>query len=271
MPYSQNPYTAGLTAGTSVFGENEGRKLSILESLLTHPTHTDSLVDKGDPVCKGGIVGVALESADASTQYVTVVVDNCAYNLNVVASDANGTSAVAIGDQLFISAAGIISKIASGTPFGVALAAADASGDAVVIPVYVGNSAAGAAESGYKSGSRQAVAYPNFAAADVAKSFWVAPAAGRVISAYEVHTTVAGQAGTLQIEKCNTGEAAAAGDVILASAWDLTSTANTPVSKAAVADGKEEFVAGDIFRLKVASGAATSLADATIVMTIEWL
>lgn len=270
MAYSQNPYTAGLAAGSSVFGENEGRKLTILESLLTHPTHSDGFVDKGDPIVANGVVGVALESAAAATDYVTVVVNDCAYNLNVVASDENGTSAVAFGDLLYISASGIINKATTGTPFGRALAAADASVSAVVIPVHVNARGVAGGDAGLKSGARETVSIWNFAAADVAKSFWIAPAAGSVIGAYETHVTVAGQAGGLQIEKCNTGEAAASGDAVLATAWDLTSTANTPVYKAAVGDGKEDFVAGDRFHLLLASGAATSLALATMTMVVEW-
>jgi len=119
------------------------------------------------------------------------------------------------------------------------------------------------------SGSRFDVTYPQVAAADVAKTFFIAPVACKVISAYERHVTVAGQAGTLTIEKLNTGEAPSAGDVVLASAWDLTSTANTPVSKAAVTDGKEIMVAGDALCLKLASGAATSYALGTITVTME--
>jgi hypothetical protein len=119
------------------------------------------------------------------------------------------------------------------------------------------------------SGSRFVVTYPQVAAADVAKTFFIAPFACKVVSAYERHVTVAGQAGTLTIEKLNTGEAPGAGDVVLASAWDLTSAANTPVSKAAVTDGKEIMVAGDALCLKLASGAATSYALGTISVLME--
>lgn len=267
--YTQNPYTPGLPAGSSVFGANEGRKLTLLESLLTHPTHSDGFVDAGDPVAKGGLVGVSMASAEASTEYGAHNIGPAAYNLNVVASNANGTSAVAIGDLLFISSAGIISKDASGTPFGIAMAAASGSASATVIPVLVGvfNEARGA----FIKGARTVVSFPTFAAADVAKRFWVAPAAGRIISATEIHSVVAGQAGTLQVEKCNTGEAAASGDVVLASAFDLTSTVNTPVSVDAVTDGKEKFVAGDSLFLKLASGSATSLAGASLSLVIEWV
>ena len=120
-------------------------------------------------------------------------------------------------------------------------------------------------------GQKFIVQYPQVAAADVAKTFFIAPAACKVLSAYERHVTVAGQAGTLQIEKLNTGEAPGAGDAVLATAFDLTSTANTPVTKAAVTDGKESLVAGDALCLKLASGAATSYALGTITVTMQWI
>ena len=120
-------------------------------------------------------------------------------------------------------------------------------------------------------GARFTVQFPQVAAADVAKTFFIAPASCKVIYAYERHVTVAGQAGTLTIEKLNTGKAPAAGDVVLASAWDLTSTANTPVLKSAVTDGKEVLVTGDALCLKIASGAATSYALGTITVLMEWI
>jgi len=115
------------------------------------------------------------------------------------------------------------------------------------------------------------VQYPQVAAADVAKTFFVAPAACEVIAASERHVTIAGQAGTMTIEKLNTGEAPGTGDVILAAAFDLVSTANTTVTKVAVADGKEQLVAGDALCLKLASGNAASYALGTITVTLKWL
>lgn len=123
----------------------------------------------------------------------------------------------------------------------------------------------------FVKGQKFEVTYSQVAAADVAKTFFIAPSACKVVSAYERHVTVAGQAGTLTIEKLNTGEAPGAGDVLLATAFDLTSTANTPVSKAAVTDGKESLVAGDALCLKLASGAATSYALGTITVTMQWI
>lgn len=115
------------------------------------------------------------------------------------------------------------------------------------------------------------VQYPQVAAADVAKTFFIAPAACEFIAASERHVTVAGQAGTMTIEKLTAAEAPGSGDVLLGEAFDLVSTANTTVTKVAVADGKELLAAGDALCLKVASGAATSYALGTITVTMKWL
>lgn len=260
MAYSQNPYSVGLTAGTRVA---DGKILTFLASDLTGPTSPPAV---GDPVYNAGTPGVALETASASTDYIAVETEGI-WNLNVVASDDAGTSAVAIGDELFISTAGVISKKTSGKFFGVARAAATGSASATVIPVSVGKQVRGSKP---LKGQRFSVSY-NFAAADVAKTVFTAPAACALISAIERHGVVAGQAGTLTLEKCNTGEAAASGDPMLAATWDLTSTINTPVSKAANADGTQLMVAGDAVFLKLASGAATSLANANVTLLLEWM
>ncbi|MCK9579355.1 MAG: hypothetical protein M0Q92_02755 [Methanoregula sp.] len=263
---TQYPAT-GRVAGEEGSISDQGRYVTFVESDLVHPTHTDGLADKGDPVNIGNIVGVVdSASPTAATDLVTVDTEGIWY-LNVVASDDAGTSAVVLGDQLFI-ASGIISKKAGGIPFGKAMGALTGSGTAALCAVKVHQEDPVTSLSGRKF----TVSMP-FAAADVTagKGFFIAPAACRVVSAYEAHGTVAGQAGTLQIEKCNTGEAKTAGDVVLASAFDLTSTINTPVSTAAVADGKELLVAGDQLRLNLASGAATSLADAVITVLMQWL
>lgn len=120
-------------------------------------------------------------------------------------------------------------------------------------------------------GSRFTVQYPQVAAADVAKTFFVAPAACKMVLAYERHVTVAGQAGTLQIEKLTSGTAIGSGDLTLATAFDLTSTTNVPVTKAAVTTALATLAAGDALCLKLASGAATSYALGTITVLMEWV
>jgi predicted RecA/RadA family phage recombinase len=119
-------------------------------------------------------------------------------------------------------------------------------------------------------GQRFEVAYSQIAAADVAKTFWIAPAPCKIISAQERHVTVAGQAATLQIEKLNTGEAPGAGDALLATGFDLTSVANTPVEDLAVANGDEDLVKGDALCLLLAAGNAAAYDLGTITVVLEW-
>ena len=119
-------------------------------------------------------------------------------------------------------------------------------------------------------GSYFEVQYPQVVAADVAKIFYIANEPCKVISAYERHVTVAGQAGTLTIEKLTTGQAPTAGGVVLATAFNLASTANTPVSVAGVTTALGTLVAGDALCLKLVSGAATSYALGTIVVLMQY-
>lgn len=129
----------------------------------------------------------------------------------------------------------------------------------------------GLTEGKFVAGQKFQVTYPQVAAADVAKTFFIAPAACKILSAYERHVTVAGQAGVLTIEKLTTGEAPGAGDDLLTTGFDLTSTANTPVSKTAVTTAAGTLAAGDALCLKVQSGAATSYALGTITATMQWV
>ena len=121
----------------------------------------------------------------------------------------------------------------------------------------------------YVVGSRFQVTFHNFASADCAKTFFIAPCNCKVIEARERHVTVAGQAGTLQVEKVPSGTAVGSGTVTLASAFDLTSTANTVVTKTALTTSASTLATGDALALKVASGASTSLALATLTVTME--
>lgn len=126
-------------------------------------------------------------------------------------------------------------------------------------------------EGGVIVGSRFEVVYPQVAAADVAKTFFIANAPCKIISARERHVTVAGQAGVLTIEKLTSGEAPGAGDDLFGTGFDLTSTANTPVSKTAVTTAAGTLAAGDALCLKVQSGAATSYALGSISVLLEYV
>jgi hypothetical protein len=125
--------------------------------------------------------------------------------------------------------------------------------------------------SDFVKGQRFQVTFPNIAAADVAKAFFIAPAACKLLSAYEVHGTVCDAADTLQIEKCTSGEDAGAGDELLAAAFTLNSTKDTPVTKAAVTTAAASLAAGDCLMLKFKTGDGTNYAEGCVTCTMEWL
>jgi len=139
MPDS--PYNAtGQVAGNESSSTYEGRHVSILESLLTHPTHADGFVDGGDPCVFGDVgVGVAFTSAAAATDYIALDTEGIWWQ-SVVATNEAGNIAVAIGDELFINESTcIISKNYNKNThrfFGYALTAVP-TGTTVVIPVKV--------------------------------------------------------------------------------------------------------------------------------------
>lgn len=137
MPYGV--YTAG-TAGDEVSSTYEGRHLTFSESQLTHPSHSDGFVDKGDPVLVGeNIVGVAFKDAAAATDLVAIDTEGI-WQLSVVAEDEGGNSAVVVGDELFINkTTAIISKNRTASTharFGIALYPISA-GETDVIPVKI--------------------------------------------------------------------------------------------------------------------------------------
>jgi len=122
------------TAGDEVSSTYEGRHVTVLESDLIHPSHTDGFADNGDPVVFGttGLqaVGVVVgPSATAATDLVTVDTEGI-WIIDVNAADDGGNSAVEGGERLYISiTTAIVSKIAdsaTNVPFGYALGHVDA-------------------------------------------------------------------------------------------------------------------------------------------------
>jgi predicted RecA/RadA family phage recombinase len=83
-------------------------------------------VVSGDPVAVGQITGVATIDADANNM-ATVDTEEV-YDLSVKGIDANGNSAVSIGDAIYYTAGDTpkLNKKATGTLFGYALEAIDA-------------------------------------------------------------------------------------------------------------------------------------------------
>lgn len=142
-------------AGEEISSTYEGRYLTFLESELYHPYHSDGYVDKGDPVVAqtttGKIVGVAMASASAATDKITIDTEGI-WALTVYADQdevwdkVTGGGAVVPGDQLFIDrvstgaiTAGVgacgISKrrdISKNIPFGYALGSIDNEGEGVI-------------------------------------------------------------------------------------------------------------------------------------------
>lgn len=93
----------GREAGDECSSTYEGRHLTLEESYLTHPTHADGFVNKGDPVVVGAdIVGVALKSAAAATDFVAIDTEGIWF-LTVLDVDYEGTSAVIPGDEITIN------------------------------------------------------------------------------------------------------------------------------------------------------------------------
>lgn len=109
-----------------------------------------------------------------------------------------------------------------------------------------------------------------FAAADVASIFYTASNRVRVTKISEVHATVAGQAGTLTVERLQGTEAPAAGDDLLGTTKiDLAGTINTVQSPALTGTAAHLILeVGNRLALKVASGAATSLANANVTVDL---
>jgi len=61
---------SGKSAGDEISSTGEGRHITVAESLLSHPYHSDGFVDVGDPVRVGEFVGRAFDSAAAATDMI---------------------------------------------------------------------------------------------------------------------------------------------------------------------------------------------------------
>lgn len=84
----------------------DGDVVPVLESLLTHPTHSPDYVESGDPVLVGSLTGVALTSAAAATDTVSIAVEGV-WDLPAVATTASADSAIAVGDKLYMASADV--------------------------------------------------------------------------------------------------------------------------------------------------------------------
>ena len=113
-----------------------GKIIDVLESDLSHVDPGDGLVDSGQPVIVGSLVGVALISAKAATDIIPVQILGV-FDLSVEAIDAAAGNAVVFGDILYIDTDFTVNKDdTNGTQFGIALGAVTASATAT-IPVLI--------------------------------------------------------------------------------------------------------------------------------------
>ena len=128
-----NPYDGFTVAGTEVSSTYEGRHVTLIESEIMAPA---GLTAYGDPVLGGGnIVGVALGTATAAGSLVPIDTEGI-WALEVSADDELGTSAVVVGDEIFIDkTTGALSKRYNKNThqrFGYALKAIAAGNDEVI-------------------------------------------------------------------------------------------------------------------------------------------
>jgi len=93
----------GQSAGEEASSTYEGRHLTFEESVLSHPYHSDGLVDGKDPVRVGDIVGVAFKGAAAATDMISIDTEGIWW-LNVLGS---------VSDD---SDDGVAQELAPGTP-----------------------------------------------------------------------------------------------------------------------------------------------------------
>ena len=123
----------------------------------------------------------------------------------------------------------------------------------------------------FLAGSRSEACTGSFTAAALPGVFWIAPAPCKVISAMERHAVVAGQAGTIQVEKVPNGTAPGSGSAVLATAFDATATVNTIQTAAAGSAPAINLGKGEGLAIKVGSGALTSMTGCCVVVTVEYM
>lgn len=119
-----------------------GDNLTFKEYELVHPTHGDDLVDSGDPVLVGRIIGVATADADAISNDI-VVSTRGVWNLPVTTSFH-----VRKGATIYIDpVSAILGDDVTDTPYGLALATV-AAGVTATIPIKLLSGSAGAVGAG---------------------------------------------------------------------------------------------------------------------------
>lgn len=132
MSYPQVTYPAGKAAGFeySPSPSQGGSLLTLNENTVTAASNPPTL---GQAAACGDIVGIVVKAPSGND--ANLVLQTCGvFSVPVVASDAEGTENVTVGALLYITS-GVVSLIATGKPFGYALAATAGSATAALIPV----------------------------------------------------------------------------------------------------------------------------------------
>lgn len=123
-------------AGQQCSSTNEGRYVNIVESMLTHPYHDagDDLVQKGDPCVTFELVGIAMQTALATDEVVSIDTEGIWWLM--VKSFSFGW-AINIGQRVYIdTTTAVVSDDIEGMPFGWALGSV-ADGETTLIAVKV--------------------------------------------------------------------------------------------------------------------------------------
>lgn len=111
---------------------------------------------------------------------------------------------------------------------------------------------------------------PLSALADLGKVYFIAPAACKIVSAYESHSIKATVAGSVQVEKLTSGQAPGSGVTTLATAFDMTSNNDVPLTVNSNTDASATLAAGDRFALKL-SGTGTTYAQGLVTLTMQYI
>lgn len=106
---STNPYYDSYRQdGEEISSTNEGRYVKVLESNVGgHPYHADCLIQKGDPVALFDAVGVAMNTVYNATDIVIIDTEGI-WRLSVTNTGTNNFTNIVVGQQLFITSAGVI-------------------------------------------------------------------------------------------------------------------------------------------------------------------
>ena len=110
-------YDPSREAGEEISSTGEGRHIYAQEITLVHVDNGDGLVDKGQPVAFWEGVGIALESAKATSDNIPIDTEGI-WRVSVVA-----TGALYVGQSLFINTSGVVtdSPVDGQAVFGYAL------------------------------------------------------------------------------------------------------------------------------------------------------